>query len=106
MWIGKRIKDKIRFGEGKCAHCGEECKLTIDHFIPKSKGINVNQSGNYIGLCEKCNQEKADRIVTPEWYIYISEEKKENLKRYMRYNRNVLKNITDDSDILEYLENL
>ena len=35
MWIGKRIKDKIRFGEGKCAHCGEECKLTIDHFIPK-----------------------------------------------------------------------
>lgn len=106
MWIGRKNWDKMRFGVGQCAHCGIECKLTTDHFIPKSKGMEVNRTGNYVGLCEKCNQEKADRIVTPDWYVYISEEKKENLKRYMRYNRSVLKNITDDPDVLEYLDNL
>lgn len=108
MWIGKRIKDKRGLGEGKCARCGKNCKLTVDHFIPKSKifGLDVNRNGNYVGLCEKCNKEKADKIVTPDWYVYVSEEKKENLKCYMRYTRSILKNITDDPEILEYLEKL
>ena len=111
MWLGRQIweKNKKGFGEGQCARCGEYCNLTIDHFIPKSKvtkGMNKNNNSNLIGLCKTCNQEKADRIVTPDWYQYLSEERKENLKRYMRYTRGAIRNKTDDPEVLEYLDNL
>lgn len=108
MWLGRKIWDKKGFGEGQCARCGVYCKLTIDHFIPKSKilGMNSNDNGNLIGLCENCNQEKADKFVKPEWYLYLSEEKKENLKRYMRYTRSIIRENTDDPEVLEYLDEL
>ena len=109
MWLGRKIWDKDKgFGEGQCARCGEYCNLTIDHFIPSSKitGLNMNRNGNLVGICRECNQEKADKIVTPDWYVYLSEERKENLKRYMRYTRSAIREKTDDPVVLEYLDEL
>lgn len=94
------------FGEGQCARCGRYCKLTIDHFIPKSCRMTVNEQGNYVGLCEGCNKEKADKIVTPDWYIYLDEKRKLLLERYMRYAGSWIVGHTDDPEVLEYLEKI
>jgi 5-methylcytosine-specific restriction endonuclease McrA len=43
--------------EGRCLHCGIECKLTVDHIIPLSKG-GTNWPENIQGLCRGCNSRK------------------------------------------------
>ena len=45
----------------KCAHCGTEENLTIDHIIPRSKG-GTNKIENLQVLCKKCNLKKADKM--------------------------------------------
>lgn len=107
MWIGRKIWDKPKgFGEGKCARCGQYCKLTIDHFIPKRCGMTVNGEGNYVGICEKCNRDKGGKIVTPDWYKYLDEKKKPALERYMRYAGSWIRSNTDDPEVLDYLEKI
>ena len=44
-----------------CQICGCKKDLTIDHFIPLSKG-GGNDINNLWTLCEACNREKADKI--------------------------------------------
>lgn len=62
-----------------CARCGRQnVKLSKDHFIPKSCKMNVNEEGNY---------EKANKVVMPDWYVFLAEEQKEKLLRYMKYAR-------------------
>ena len=51
----------VRDFNGKCAHCGEETKLTIDHKIPLSKG-GSNFIHNIQPLCRSCNSKKKDKI--------------------------------------------
>ncbi|VBB42855.1 hypothetical protein TRIP_B220103 [uncultured Desulfatiglans sp.] len=51
-----------RRDQGKCAHCGSKEKLEYDHIIPISKG-GSNTERNVQLLCEKCNREKAAKIV-------------------------------------------
>ena len=53
-------EDKQTIGEAqgyKCAKCGEEAKLQIDHIQPLSEG-GVNEIGNYQGLCALCHGKK------------------------------------------------
>lgn len=40
---------------------GEEVLMTKDHIIPKSKG-GRNHLSNYQPMCQKCNQEKDDKL--------------------------------------------
>ena len=35
--------------------------MTKDHIIPKSKG-GINRQSNYQVMCQKCNNEKADKV--------------------------------------------
>lgn len=52
-----------------CFYCEKRFtkrKLTLDHFIPKSKG-GPDQSANYVLACVPCNTEKAD--LEPERYF-------------------------------------
>lgn len=44
-----------------CQICGSTQDLTIDHFIPLSKG-GTNDKENLWTLCNKCNNEKGDQI--------------------------------------------
>lgn len=63
----------------KCAYCGEDDKLTFDHFIPFSKGGRFTK-GNILPACTKCNSSKRDRNFR-YWY------KKQECYDYERENK-------------------
>ena len=52
--------------EHKCAYCNTSGKMTIDHFIPFSKGGELAK-GNIIPACKSCNSSKNNRSFE-EWY--------------------------------------
>lgn len=54
-WI--RLKARHR---GKCFYCDEAGKLTLDHFIPISKG-GEHRISNIVPACGKCNSRKKDK---------------------------------------------
>lgn len=70
----KTVLDKSNY---KCSHCGASLTakdVTIDHFIPLSKG-GRNIPANLTGLCIKCNEEKDNIIVRPhEYYKFVKNE--------------------------------
>ena len=102
MFIARNI-----YGEKICARCGvENVPLTKDHFIPKSCGLNVNEDGNLVAICRECNQEKADKVVMPEWYVFLKDEQREKLLRYMRYARSYMVTKIKDEDILKRINAL
>lgn len=53
--------------EHKCAYCGSEENLTLDHIIPQSKGGN-NHTPNVLCACERCNRSKA-HFNWEDWYF-------------------------------------
>lgn len=88
------------FGNIICARCGKRCEqVTKDHFIPLASKMNVNEEGNLVGLCRQCNQEKGCKIVSPQWYVYLKEEQRKNLLRYLRYARRIVEG--DDPELIE-----
>ena len=95
-----------KFGNHLCARCGKECELTIDHFIPKSCRMAVNNDSNYVGLCVECNREKADRIVLPSWYRFLDPDRQAKLERIMRYARSYIIQHTEEQEIIDYVEEL
>jgi 5-methylcytosine-specific restriction endonuclease McrA len=56
----KRIwRRKIRERwDHKCAYCGSEERITIDHIVPQSKG-GLDYTYNVVACCESCNQSKS-----------------------------------------------
>lgn len=46
--------------DNMCAYCGESKPLTLDHFIPLSKG-GVDSFENIIPACKTCNSSKGNR---------------------------------------------
>ena len=93
-------------GKALCARCGRYVKLTKDHFIPKCSRMNVDKPGNLVGICEKCNREKGNRIVLPEWYLYLKCEQRSSLYRYMRYSRSYILEQCEDEAVREVVEKL
>lgn len=94
----KRVKEDIRYvftldekkemlkrTKGVCAHCGKTLTVgtkdcTAEHIVPISKG-GKNEKNNLICMCKKCNLDKGNDIVPPNWYNYITEEEKPAVKR-------------------------
>lgn len=94
-------------GEKICARCGAvNVLLTKDHFIPKSCRMTVNEEGNYVALCRECNQAKANKVVTPDWYLFLKNEQKEKLWRYMRYARSFVEENMEKDEFLKVAERL
>ena len=68
--------------------------------------MNVNEEGNYVAICKECNYEKANKVVMPDWYMFLTDEQKEKLVRYMKYARSyVLANI-EDEELIEKIKRL
>ena len=59
----RKIKDQW---DNKCAYCGCEKDLTIDHIVPRSKG-GPDFTKNCLCACHSCNQDKAHTPME-EWY--------------------------------------
>ena len=74
----KKIKEAW---DHKCAYCGSDKELTIDHITPRSKG-GADVTKNVVCACHNCNQDKAH---TPMEDWYLSQEFF-NTARYNRIN--------------------
>lgn len=59
----KALFDKFN---NQCAYCGIECKLSVDHWIPLSKG-GTDVLSNLIPSCHNCNSSKCDNV-GKSWY--------------------------------------
>jgi predicted restriction endonuclease len=62
MWR-KNIKEQW---EHKCAYCGSEENITLDHIIPQCKG-GLDVKTNVVSCCHSCNQSKG-HAPWEEWY--------------------------------------
>mgnify|MGYP001223738719 CR=1 FL=1 len=60
----RKIREKWGY---KCAYCGSEKNITIDHVIPRSKG-GKDSTENMVCCCHACNQDKA-HSPWQEWYF-------------------------------------
>ena len=74
----KKIKEAW---DHRCAYCGSDKELTIDHITPRSKG-GADVTKNVVCACHDCNQDKAH---TPMEDWYLSQEFF-NTARYNRIN--------------------
>jgi len=82
----KMIKDK--WGN-KCAYCGEENNLTIDHVVPRSKG-GTDFVTNVVCCCQDCNQDKSHKP-WEEWYSnqeFFTQQRKDDILRWMNAENN------------------
>lgn len=98
---------KNEIGEKICARCGSlDAPLTKDHYIPKVSKMNVDEEGNLVGLCKKCNREKGNQIVRPDWYTFLKSEQKNRLWRYVRYTRSYILQHTEDMEFVNMVKSL
>lgn len=72
----------------RCAYCGEDDKLTYDHFYPFSKGGDFSK-GNILPCCHLCNSSKNDKDFR-EWYpkqSFYDEQREKRIIEYIESNR-------------------
>lgn len=77
----KSIREKWNY---RCAYCGSEQELTIDHIIPQSKG-GSDSLHNVISCCKSCNQSKGHNH-WEDWYStqdFYTEERRELILDWM-----------------------
>ncbi|TBR56857.1 hypothetical protein B4U84_27955 [Westiellopsis prolifica IICB1] len=62
----QEVSTRLQDFDSSCAYCGSNLKVTLDHFIPLSKG-GPDCIGNLVPACSRCNTSKHARDVR-EWY--------------------------------------
>ena len=70
----------------KCAYCGSEHKITIDHVIPQCKG-GSDFITNVVACCESCNRSKSHHNWL-EWYSqqeFFDEDRKEAIIKWIGF---------------------
>ena len=81
MWRAN-IKDHW---EHKCAYCGSEENITLDHVLPQCKG-GLDVKTNIVACCHSCNQSKG-HTHWEDWFFaqdFFTEEKLYKLYEWMR----------------------
>lgn len=78
-WLGA-----VNYFNYRCAYCGASDSLTVDHFIPFSKGGELVKE-NIIPACTRCNSSKNNRnfegwFETQEFY---DEEQKQKIYEFL-----------------------
>lgn len=64
--LSYKPEDILNLFNSECAYCSSKENLTLDHFIPLSKG-GSNVQGNLLPACKSCNSSKNNRDAI-EWY--------------------------------------
>ena len=78
----KKIKEAW---DHKCAYCGSDKELTIDHIKPRSKG-GTDVTKNVVCACHDCNQDKAHTPME-DWYLsqeFFDVDRYERIKNWMK----------------------
>jgi len=78
----KKIKEAW---DHKCAYCGSDKELTIDHITPRSKG-GTDVTKNVVCACHDCNQDKAHTPME-DWYLsqeFFDVDRYERIKNWMK----------------------
>jgi len=70
--------------DNKCAYCGSDKDITLDHVVPRTKG-GSDHADNIIACCKSCNADKAheDWII---WYIqqpFFTEERRQSIEDWI-----------------------
>jgi hypothetical protein len=81
MWR-KNIKEE--WGD-KCAYCGSEDNLTIDHIVPQAKG-GLDVTKNVVCCCHFCNQSKGHEH-WKLWYVqqdFYDEERFNKIEEWIK----------------------
>ena len=61
----RKHPEKIAKYNYRCAYCGKQCALTVDHVIPISKG-GKHSPNNVVPACIGCNDRKGIKLWTPK----------------------------------------
>ena len=83
-------EDIKNYFNNKCAYCGENTKLTQDHFTPISKGGEYTHN-NIIPACGSCNSSKRNREFI-EWYPkqkFYSKKREKAILKFLNYKGEV-----------------
>jgi predicted restriction endonuclease len=81
------IKEKWNY---KCAYCGSEENLTLDHIMPRSKG-GSDRITNVICACRECNNSKGHQMWS-EWYLNQSFFTTERLSEIIEWQKQLNNN--------------
>jgi len=66
----------------KCAYCGAETELVIDHAVPINKAkLGEHRIGNLVPSCNDCNARKGNRDYSE--YLGEEDEKRQMIESYM-----------------------
>lgn len=76
--------------DNKCAYCGSDKNITLDHIVPQCKGGSDHMS-NVLSCCLSCNADKAheDWII---WFIqqpFFTEERRQRIEDWMSVEEEV-----------------
>jgi hypothetical protein len=69
----------------KCAYCGSEENLTLDHIVPQCKG-GLDLTRNVVSCCHSCNQSKGHEH-WKLWYVqqdFYSEDNFNKIEEWMK----------------------
>lgn len=74
----------------KCAYCGSDENLTLDHIIPRSKG-GSNKITNVICACKECNNDKGHEHWS-DWYLRQDFFTTERLSDIINWQKQITEN--------------
>jgi predicted restriction endonuclease len=74
----------------KCAYCGSEENLTIDHITPRTKG-GSDRVINVLCACHSCNQSKGHQMWS-DWYLQQTFFTTERLGDIIKWQNQITEN--------------
>ena len=78
----KDWQETKKYFDNRCAYCGSEDKLVIEHAIPINKTmLGEHKLGNLVPSCHACNSKKAS--MTFEEFLADQPDKIQKIKQYM-----------------------
>jgi 5-methylcytosine-specific restriction endonuclease McrA len=88
---GKQVRARFAQFDHRCAYCGAEGELHIEHVVPISKG-GTHALGNVVPACESCNYSKTTHEVE-SWYRsqpFFSETRWRKIRRVLNWDRSAV----------------
>lgn len=74
----------------KCAYCGNDENLTLDHITPRSKG-GTDRVTNLVCACDSCNKSKGHQYWS-DWYLAQDFFTTDRLSDIIKWQNRIAKN--------------